>query len=491
MTDGPVVLIGLDGADDGLVRELLEAGKLPTLGALLERGRWGTMEATRGFSDTATWASFATCWTGDRHGWVSVRRLAPDSYDLVRIHREHLDGTPFWQRVSDAGHTVTVLDVPKAPMGRGLKGVELADWLAHVPDRPNAVCSDPPEFAAEVLARHGPGHGGDCTPGPGADLDAFATERTTLARRVADLTLEQLEARDAGLVITVFGSAHCVGHAAWHRHVDAAPGAPDPVADLYRRLDGHVGEIVDAVGPDATVIVFATRGMTSEFSGTDLTDEVLRRLEPDAPAQVGRHHRLVTAWRRWVPLRLRQAMPGAWHRSARELMGQARARRSFFAVEPGSLSGGVRVNLAGREPAGVVAPEDFEATLARLTAAFEALVDADTGAPAVDAVERVSERWAGPRADALPDLFVHWTIRPGRAIASHEVGEILRSGRGGRTGHHTMTGWLVAAGPGIAPGPDLEGLDVCDLGPTVGALLGVDIPDADGRPIVALTGVTA
>ena len=147
MAPGPVVLIGLDGTDDLLVRELLDAGELPALAALRERGRWGGLRATRGSSDTASWASFSTCWTPDRHGWVSVRRVDPDSYEMVRIHREHMDGVPFWQRISDAGHTVTVLDVPKSPVGRDLRGVELVDWFVHTPDRPDATFSEPPEFA--------------------------------------------------------------------------------------------------------------------------------------------------------------------------------------------------------------------------------------------------------------------------------------------------------------------------------------------------------
>ena len=477
MPTGPVVLIGLDGTDDVVVKELLESGELPALAALRSRGRWGDMVAPRGLSDTSTWASFSTCWTPDRHGWVSVRRVDPETYDLVRIHRWHAEGVPFWQWISDAGRTVTVLDVPKSPLGQGLRGVELTDWLVHTPDLPDAVLADPPEFADEVLARHGPGHGHDCTPDP----TSFIADRIAAADRFAALALEQLAARDADLVITVFGSGHCVGHRAW--------GEPGAIVDVYRALDRSVGRIVEAVGPDATVIVFSQRGMTVDHLGADVTDEVLRRLDGAAPAEVERHHRLVRSWRRWVPLWLRKAMPGRWHRTARERLGNARGSRSFYALEPGGTSGGVRVNVVGRETTGIVAAEDLDVTLERLSGAFLALVDADTGEPVVAGTERVADRWSGPRADALPDLLVHWVDRPVRAFTSEEVGEVERRTSGGRFGTHTDRGWLVAAGPGIAPGPDLTGIDVCDLGVTAGALLGVEIPDADGAPISGLAPV--
>jgi predicted AlkP superfamily phosphohydrolase/phosphomutase len=146
----------------------------------------------------------------------------------------------------------------------------------------------------------------------------------------------------------------------------------------------------------------------------------------------------------------------------------------------------VRVNVVGREQAGVVAPEDLDATLDRLSDAFLALVDVDTGEPVVERTERVADRWTGPRADALPDLFVHWAPRPARAFRSDEVGEIERVPAGSRSGGHTDRGWLIAAGPDIVPGPNLTGIDVCDLGVTAGTLLGVEIPDADGEPIAGL-----
>ncbi len=485
---GPrVLLVALDGTDDVLVRELVGTGDMPVLGAVLGRGRWGTLETARGISDVASWASFSTCRTVDHHGWGWVRSLDTGDYDLVRMHREDVEGMPFWQAVSDAGHTVTVLDVPSSPMGRGLRGVELVDWLSHLPDRLGAVRSDPPEFAASVVARYGGDHGPECTPGPDGDVAAFLADCEDRARRSTDLILERLAVGGSDLVIGVLGSGHCVGHGGWHLHTAAGADAPDPVSDHYRLLDRHLGEVIAAVDDDTTVIVFSLRGMSSQHGDTDLTDEVCHRLDASSPSR-GRHQRRLTAWHRWVPLGVRRALPERWHRAARGHHARARASRTFFALDTGTFSGGVRVNLRGRESAGIVDPADLDALLDRLAASFLALVDRDSGAPAVDDVERVADRWTGPHVAALPDLFVHWVQPPPRAISSAEVGEIPAVGRGRVTGNHTVRGWLAAAGPGVETGPDLGGLDSCDLGPTVAALLGVDLPGADGRPIEALTG---
>jgi hypothetical protein len=101
------------------------------------------------------WAAFATARRPERHGWLHYHRIRPGGYELERRHRDCIDGVPFWQRVSDAGGTVTVLDVPKAPLGRDLRGAELTDWSTHGADSATPL-SAPPALVDEVRTRHGP-----------------------------------------------------------------------------------------------------------------------------------------------------------------------------------------------------------------------------------------------------------------------------------------------------------------------------------------------
>ena len=79
----------------------------------------------------------------------------------------------------------------------------------------------------------------------------------------------------------------------------------------------------------------------------------------------------------------------------------------------------------------------------------------------------------------LPDLIVRWTETSAathEAIESPALGRIVRATPGripnGRSGNHRATGWLVARGPGIAPGARLpDGADSLDLAPTALARL--------------------
>ncbi|MDY7100051.1 MAG: alkaline phosphatase family protein [Actinomycetota bacterium] len=143
----------------------------------------------------------------------------------------------------------------------------------------------------------------------------------------------------------------------------------------------------------------------------------------------------------------------------------------------------LRVNLAGREANGIVAPDDYRAELDRLEALVRGCRDARTGRPLVDRVYR-------PRADdplgpggPVADLVVV-ADRPVDAIEHPDIGRIgpvpfLR------TGEHDPAGFLVAAGPGIRP-DRLAPRPVGDLVPTLLALLGASdaaVAACDGAPI--------
>jgi predicted AlkP superfamily phosphohydrolase/phosphomutase len=491
---GPLVMLGFDGAAWPLVEGWAADGHLPALATLIAEGTRGRIRTPDGFNDNAVWASFGTGREPLRHGWLHYNRVQPGGYRTERVTRDHIDGAPFWQVVSDAGRTVTVLDVPKSPRGRDLNGVELVDWLVHGNDSPVPL-SDPPEFVDQVLSEHGPSHRTVCLEYRLADddLDPWLDERLRMADRKGDLIIEQLRAREADLVVAAFNGGHCIGHQCWHVHDEGHPDHDpttlarfgDPVLECYQRIDTQIGRIVAELPPDATVVAFAALGMGTNYGATGVLPELLLRLDPIAPRRTltpaGRAARL---WHGLVPLGLRRAMPASWHRAAKRRGEVLRARSSWFPIDTGARSSGVRLNLVGREPDGVVEPgEEREQMLHDLEVALRELVDVDTGETLVLDVER-TEHQVGPYAGDLPDLLVHW--RPGpapvRAARSDRVGELV-AGDPDRTGHHHAHGFFVVRGPGMRADHVAADARIVDLTATVGALLGVDLGDIDGEPI--------
>jgi predicted AlkP superfamily phosphohydrolase/phosphomutase len=144
---------------------------------------------------------------------------------------------------------------------------------------------------------------------------------------------------------------------------------------------------------------------------------------------------------------------------------------------PMDESGYLRINLRGREPAGIVdAGEEYASVCSRLERWLLSLRDADSGAAIATAVIRAYEE-ADPRApyrDLLPDLIVPWSgpaASQTREIVSTELPEFrfrvpdrLPSGR---SGNHTDAAWFIAQGPGVGQGTLSAKHSVLDLLPTV------------------------
>ena len=498
---GPVVMIGLDGAEWPLVERWAAAGELPTLARLMRDGTRGRLRTPEGFNDNAVWASFATGRQPERHGWWHFNEIREGGYDVERTTRDHIDGRAFWEHLSDAGRTVTVLDAPKSPVGRGLRGVQLVDWLTHGQDSPVPL-SDPPGFADEVVAAYGSPHPRRCLDidRPARELPNWLDDRIDMARRKGDLSVDQLGARDADLVVTVLGESHCVGHQCWHLHDPAHPyhdpalvsRVGDPLLAIHRELDDQVARIVEAAGPEATIVVFACLGMGPNDSASGALDAVLARLDRWTPsADLSARARGMSLWHRLVPPAVRRRIPRWWQRVGRayatRLAAAMRRQRSYFPIDCGSGAGGVRLNVVGREEAGVIEPGAYERTLADVEAALGELVDTETGESVVAGIERPAETRDGPYVHRFPDLMVHWSpgTVPVRAVRSPRVGTVEATPLG-RTGDHRRNGFFVAAGPGVGKGMVAPDADIVDLAPTISDMLGAELTDVDGHPIPAL-----
>jgi hypothetical protein len=148
--------------------------------------------------------------------------------------------------------------------------------------------------------------------------------------------------------------------------------------------------------------------------------------------------------------------------------------------------GYIRLNLRGRERAGVVEPTEADALLDRIAAGLATFADPD-GAPSVAEVARTSEVVApGRRSGELPDLLIRWSDRPAAGldrVVSAEFGEVPRVGGGsGRSGNHTSDAWAVLTP--ASRGADRPDGRVVDLAATVCAALGVEHADLPGRSLL-------
>ncbi len=484
-----VILIGLDSADQQLVQQGCDSGALPVLRGLRDRGAYGLLGGFAAMADDALWASFYTGLSPGQHGRYFWNYPEQGTYER-RLYRDRNPSLkPFWAHLSQAGLRSAIIDVPKCPLVTELNGVQVADWLVHGRDHVE-TCSWPVELAGDLLRRFGD----DRTDRVDRDwlcrmhslqrneLDALEQHLLDGLEKKTAFACELLE-ENWDLFLIVFKEAHCIGHQAWHL-LDPAGGthslgsSANSVQRIYQALDRAIGEIARRAGPETTLIVFSNLGMAANYTGEHLLDEVLRRLES----------KIATPWQRTrlagrrAPRKLRALIRGGAESNLTP------ANRLAFQVAHNEISGAIRINLFGREPAGIVLPgEEYERICSLLTEELLALRVPETGERLVEAVLRTDQAYPGEHRNELPDLFVIWSRQgPISGAQSRSIGALCSPAPAYRTGNHTLGGFYIGVGPRTLPGRDLGPASIIDLAPTVATLLHTCLPRAEGMPIRSL-----
>jgi predicted AlkP superfamily phosphohydrolase/phosphomutase len=452
-----VVFIGIDAADADLLDQWADAGSLPNWRRLRSQSLAIPTSAPPGVFVGAIWPCIYTGVNPARHGCHSWQQLRPGTYDLVRFYAgDSLRREPFWNVLGRAGKRVAIVDVPLTGPSQGLNGIQVVEWGCHDPER--GLRTWPPGLARDLEARFGrhPTEG-NCNAERG--LREHQQYRDRLVRGVAGKT--RLSAYLYGqerwdFFATVFSESHCVGHQCYHLHdpkhekYDAAIArrVGNPIADVYRAIDAGLGQLMELIDEDTTLLVLASHGLGPHYDGCFLLPTILQRLG---------------------------LMDGS---------GEL-ARQRAFPIKNNCVSGAIRVNLVGREPQGLVRPgREYDDFCGELIQELHSLVNLETGTPLVREVLYARDLFRGAYLDHLPDLFVEWDHRfPVREISSPRVGTIRDRWKGCRTGDHKPNGLLLAHGPGVMAGRLGRTVSVMDLAPTMAACLGVPLPDVDGRAI--------
>jgi predicted AlkP superfamily phosphohydrolase/phosphomutase len=309
--------------------------------------------------------------------------------------------------------------------------------------------------------------------------------------RKTELSLRLLERGDWDAFATVFAESHCAGHQFWWAHDPEHPrysaAAGDPLLKVYEHLDRALARILERVPSDATVLLLLSHGIGNHNGGDHLLLEIITRLEDayaeKSPVLVYREKGfrwLLRTWERFRPQDTSKLAP------ARRWVD---ASRRFIRLPNNELYGGVRINMAGREPRGRVQPgQELEDLIAWIERELLALTDANhPGRRVVRKVLRTRDLYSGDLRDGLPDLLIDWDrSAPISAVASDRIGVVRREYDGVRSGDHRPTGMVLAKGPGIQGGRLQHSARMVDLAPTLAALVGVPLPDVDGVPIPGL-----
>ena len=386
----PVVVLGLDAADHGLIERWAAEGELPVFAKLLEQGAYGILESTAGVFSGSAWISIATGCGPGNCGVYGRYQLAPGTYDVRRIRADDCKVAPFW--ASFRGPAV-VVDVPKAPLVSGMQGVQLVEWGAY--DHYSQFSTSPAGLSNRILDEFGrhPFMERDFEVALRGRRDFESLQELMIQgiKMKQRLNLALLKTLQPRLFFSVFCEPHAAGHAFWRfqdpRHPGYEPNGPFAafLRDVYRAMDHAGGEFLEGLPRDGVFVILSSDGFGLDSTADeDFLCETLVKMG----ASVSRFENT-----KYAPY-----APG---------MSLDMARSKAFSL-PTDLQGYVRINLRGREPNGVVSEAAYDAVCQELEGELLALRHCGHGAPVVREVVRVRDRFRGTFTDALPDLSVVW-----------------------------------------------------------------------------------
>jgi predicted AlkP superfamily phosphohydrolase/phosphomutase len=463
-----VLAIGIDAAESTLVRQMIEQNELPALASLLAEGKWLEVRSPSLIGSGTVWPTFLTAEEPTVHGIYSEWKWLPETMNLRRYEGHHL--TPFWQSLAQQGISIGVLDVPFAPPTGITNGFEVCEWWAHDstaaglragPDRIRSLVlqSPPHPLASNRFVTATPDSKNNIKELADA-CSAGARLRGSLARRLIQETNPQLS-------IIVFPEIHHAGHQLWHTVAPDHPiyaclernggSAESLLKQVHHAIDEQIGELIRSSSAEA-VMVFALHGMRPAFGfpaflGPLLCERGFSQLATwHSQTWASRALSAFAAIKRNAPAPLKklyyQMTPAtATYKLARPTMLPAYDWQNTRAFSlPTDQYGWIRVNLKGRESAGIVSPNEYNELCSELSEMLSTLA-AESGELLVEKVTRTAADAESARVNPLPDLVVHWrdaAFASSFKISGSKVSPQTVSKKS--TGQHASPGFCVYRG---------------------------------------------
>ena len=480
-----VLCIGVDGGDHELVRRLMWEGRLPTLAGLAGSGAFGPLRSTLPAFTPTAWSSFLTGMNPAGHGIFGFS-TNPNRVQNRLDSAASRAGAPLWRLLGAGGIRSAFITVPFTYPAEPIDGIVVTGFggpqYPEILPKPvgNRILTSHPELMTAIAPTGWKGRS-----------EELAGSLIEHVGQIADVCVLAMEMEpELGLLCVDFMSSDIAGHLLWHRYDHEHPAhrsgdEGDELVRVYEAVDAACARLIDQAeflyDEDPTVFVVSDHGLRPAYwtfnANAWLAREGFLRFDPKAVARAKRFRTMARGVpddehlgpgrvrRRRVIDRLRRDRDR--DRAALPLVDFAATKAYCYGY--GGLVYLSESNAAGQDPK----------LLDELCEGLASVSHPATGARAFDVV-RKEEVYAGPFIDRAPELIVlprderiHVASTPRPDAETFQVLDDLERG-GSWSGHHAISGFLVAAGAGIARGSEPDGATFGQMAATLLALHGLD-----------------
>ena len=493
------VVIGLDGATWSLLDRLILEGVMPNLDRLRREGVHGPLWSVVPPMTATAWTSYQTGKGPGKHGIYDWTEPVAGTYLYRPIDSTVLQSKTVFELLSDCKKRVATVNLPLTFPARPINGIAIGDMLTPSKDTPGFLY--PPEFRA-TLDQLAPDYLIDThLTDTEDDILPFLGRLAGMIEGKGKVVRHLMESEPWDMFCCVWVEMdrmqHCLWHIfdALHPRYDAQLAAKyrENILDIYRLLDVRIGEMVDRRPEGSNVFFISDHGFGhcryKVFLNTWLAQEGFLTFRKGGHAQRERL-RAVRGVLDKAGISTRKILDTARKYGGDAVLRGAGDSMSRFAAEIDWANtsafchgtNAIRINLAGRERNGSVAPEQYDEVVRRLKERLLAMRDPE-GNVIITGVKQRHELYEGPHVGLAADLLIaHHDDSVWFYYSEGDVPESVFEPSGWASGNHKPDGLFCAWGPDIKAGEFREGTSINDIMPTVMALLDAPIPDdVDGE----------
>lgn len=446
-----VAVIGLDCAEPSLIFNRW-IDQLPNLRSLVNRGAWGDLRSTDPPITVPAWSCMMTSRDPGQLGIYGFRNRQDYGYNSLNVATSAAVKTDrLWDILGRAGKHVITLGVPQTSPPSPVSGEQISCFLTADPRQDEFTY--PPNLRREVEQLVGPYHV-DVRNFRSDDRDRILAEIYEMTEQHFTVARHLLDSRPWDYFMMVEIGVDRIHHAFW-RYLDPQHPQHEPhhryrnvILDYYRYLDDEIGDLLSRFDENTAVFVVSDHGAQSMLGAVCINEWLMREgylalnAIPNTP----------------VPL---QKASVDWSQT------KAWGEGGYYCR--------LCLNVAGREPDGVVSSVDYEPLRRELIEKLEALPGLD-GKPMGTRVYRPEDLWLQQNG-IPPDLVVYFGNLGWRSNGTIGSGAILsfENDTGPDDANHSQYGLFIAAGPGFLPGR-VTGLDIYDVAPTILQLFELPVP---------------
>ncbi len=493
------LLVGIDAACDRILAPLFDEGTVPTLASIYRDGTSATLESQIPPWTASAWPSLYTGKNPGKHGVFGF--LSFEGYDWDVVNARDIREPTIWEILDRHGYSSVVVNAPVTHPPRAFDGALIPGYTA--PESPTCHPEGLLDDVREELGAY----------------RVYPDESIPLAESYADCVRMRGEAFryladrfDPDFGFLEFQATDSIFH--------KTPDDEAAIRTIYAELDRQLAATLEACEP-TNVIIASDHGM-GPYDGTEFRVNSYLRSEGFLTARHGGDG--MPTWATVRDTTLKAGQETSEHRPGlgeRAMAGAARVgltsqriaralervglREAVAAYTPSGLASagatqvdfpasrayvrsriecGVRLNVAGREPDGVVSPDDYEAVRTRLIDALRS-VETPTGTPVFEAVRPREQYFHGPESDRAVDVVTVPTA------FDHFLSATLRDDQFGPPSepwNHKLGGTVAVRGSAIDHTASLTAPHLFDVAPTV--LATFDVPACDRMDGTTLSCVT-